>query len=444
MSANNLYEALCRMPMMDAHTHLDADHFTARNLDDVMLYHMVISDLYSAGCPDGGRIAETRTEEEAHRRIGRAVPYLPYIANTSCCWGLRTILKDLYGYEEEITEVNWRYLDSMIAERAGDDQWGKEVLRKAGIHRVSTEYARKGDGRLDDIFVYSLEWAFFTRTQWGRFDASLLELEHAWNQVTPGPPLPVTASDDELRFEKKIRTIADVEAAMAYYISMIPEDEVATNASHLSTDIEYRAVSREEMEAALANRERAGVKERDVYANYLENEFLKQLRARKSKLILQFSIGAEPLPYETGSILHQETGFQFATIINQYPDIQFMFFLSNRALNQQLCTFAREFPNVSLAAYWWHNFFPDAIRSVMGERLDMVAQNKQIGFFSDAYTVEWIYAKAMIVRRQLARVLNERVEMGQYDEKTALSIARAICYDTPRAMLKMEPAKALL
>ena len=35
----------------------------------------------------------------------------------------------------------------------------------------------------------------------------------------------------------------------------------------------------------------------------------------------------------------------------------------------------------------------DAIRQVMEERLDMLPANKQIGFFSDAYCVEWSYAK---------------------------------------------------
>ena len=42
--------------MLDVHTHIDAGHLTARGLCDLLLYHMVISDLYAAGCPSGARL----------------------------------------------------------------------------------------------------------------------------------------------------------------------------------------------------------------------------------------------------------------------------------------------------------------------------------------------------------------------------------------------------
>jgi len=101
----------------------------------------------------------------------------------------------------------------------------------------------------------------------------------------------------------------------------------------------------------------------------------------------------------------------------------------------------RELPNFSLAGFWWHNFFPDTIRQVMTERLDMVPVNKQVGFFSDAYTVEWAYAKVIIVRKQMARVLAEKVAQGQYSTKDAVAIAREILFETPKTLVGMVPAK---
>lgn len=76
----------------------------------------------------------------------------------------------------------------------------------------------------------------------------------------------------------------------------------------------------------------------------------------------------------------------------------------------------------------------------MSERLDMLAVNKQVGFFSDAYCAEWAYAKAFIVRRQLAEVLLEKIEQGQYTLDFAIDIARNILYETPQSLLKMNPA----
>jgi hypothetical protein len=108
---NRLEEALREIPLLDAHTHLDAAHLSARGLDDILLYHMVISDLYSAGCPNGARLDEMPSLEESHSRLEQAIPYLPRIQNTSCSWMVRIILKDLYGWTEPVTADNWQ-LDS--------------------------------------------------------------------------------------------------------------------------------------------------------------------------------------------------------------------------------------------------------------------------------------------------------------------------------------------
>lgn len=443
MHAHSLLEKINEIPFVDPHTHLDSGHLSARGLSDILLYHMVISDLYTAGCPDGMRLSEQPDREEMERRLQRAIPYVPKIVNTSCYWGMRTILKDLYGFDAPLTQDNWRYVDAMIAERKDDRDWQHEVLRRAGIQKVVTEYGRRGDGRHDDILEYSQEWAFFTRAQWGRFDTALLELEYAWNHEASCSPLPVTASDEDLRFAKKIHTLEDVHAAIRHYCDRTPEDVCTNAASHLSTDIHYRPVGAEEMARALENRANAGVEERDVYANYIQQEYMRELDRRKSGLILQFSVGAEPLPYETCAQLNMRTAYEFASVIASYPERTFTFSLSSAMHNQQFCTIARELPNVVMVGYWWHNFFPTIMRQVMGERLDMLSLEKQIGFFSDAYCAEWIYAKSKIVRNQFAQVLAQRIDMGQYDERTALDIVRTVCNETPCKVFGITPSPVL-
>ncbi len=121
-------------------------------------------------------------------------------------------------------------------------------------------------------------------------------------------------------------------------------------------------------------------------------------------------------------------------MISRHPRLRFQCYLASRHANQSLCTMCRELPNLSLAGYWWHNFFPSAIRQVMEERLDMLPVSKQVGFFSDAYCLEWAYAKSRIVRNQLATVLAQKVRQGQYHSDDAIAIARAILFDTPREL----------
>ena len=70
----------------------------------------------------------------------------------------------------------------------------------------------------------------------------------------------------------------------------------------------------------------------------------------------------------------------------------------------------------------------------------MLPVNKQVGFFSDAYCIEWAYAKAKIVTRQMSAVLAGKVERGEYTRNDALSVAKSILYDTPQELLGMQPA----
>jgi len=434
-----LREALAALPTLDIHTHLVGGRLAARGLHDVLLYHMVISDLYSAGCPSGGRLTEYpgwATPEEAEQRIVEAIPFLPHIKNTSTFWGVRTILRDLYDWQEPVTADNWRRLDALIRERADDRSWQRSILDRAGIRRSCTEWARRGAGADDDRLQYSLEWAMFTRCQWGEHDTAVYELERAWGQ----PPQSPTPIGKRPATERVIRSLADVHAAIRHYVDTIPYDRVISTATTHSSDIDYRIVSDAEMEAALARRATATAADRDTYASYINEHFLTALEEKSGgRILFQFALGAEPLPHETGSRIRQDAIAQLAALVGRHPGLRFQCFLASRHANQSLCTLCRELPNLSLAAYWWHNFFPESIRQVMTDRLDMVATNKTVGFFSDAYCVEWSYAKLAIVKEQMAAVLAGKVALGQYTKDDAVDIARRLLYQTARDLNGLVP-----
>ncbi|MBP7051280.1 MAG: hypothetical protein KBE65_09715 [Phycisphaerae bacterium] len=438
MDHSEVFSLLCRqideIEAIDAHTHINSSHLAARGLHDVMLYHMAISDLYAAGCPSGARLSDDPDDEEAARRIEEAIPFLEHIQNTSCCWLMRTILSDLYEWKEPIILGNWRNLDARIRSKSKDRDWPREILRRAHVQRLCTELPLRGDGTHDDILFYSLEWAFFTRNQWGVFDAPLYELEHAWQFDKPVRPLPVTLAKRE-PVKRRIATVADVHEAMGHYCHAIPYDQIASTAHHVSTDITYSLVTDEQMQKALDRRDKAGRAERDAYASYLFEHLLLELEKEHADIAFQFSLGAEPLPFETDSRLAQTTIKQLAEIVSRHPKIRFHCYLSSKHANQSLCTLCRELPNLCLVGYWWHNFFPGAIAQVIDERLDMLPTNRQIGFFSDAYCVDWLYAKSRLVRMELARALAKRVERGQYSRQEALQIATKFLQETPRQLL---------
>jgi glucuronate isomerase len=434
-----LEEALAQLPVLDAHTHLVGGKLAARGLHEILLYHMVITDLYAAGCPSGARLTQFpkwADQEEAHRRLQEALPYLKYIQNTSCFWGVRLILRDLYGWKEPVTAANWKKLDALIRERSAVPDWGRDILDKAKIRRSVTEWARREGGADDGRLQYSIEWGFFTRCQWGEYDTALYEVERCWGRQ-PESPAPIGGKRPAP--ERVIRSLEDVQEAVQWYVDHIPYGRVLSNATHVSTDIDYSPVSRDEMAAALARRSQAGPRERDIYASYINEVFINALEKHTKEIVFQFSIAAEPLPFETGGRLDQRTVRQWGDIMARHPDLRFQAHNASRMWNQAFCTFARELPNFSLAGYWWHNFFPGGIREIFSERLDMLPVNKQVGFFSDAYCVDWSYAKLVMVRKQMAPVLAEKIRQGQYTLDTALAVSRAILYDAPRELMGMAP-----
>ena len=70
--AKKVEEALADVPVLDIHTHLVGGKLGARGLHDVLLYHMVVSDLYAAGCPNGARLTQYPgwpDKAEARQRI---------------------------------------------------------------------------------------------------------------------------------------------------------------------------------------------------------------------------------------------------------------------------------------------------------------------------------------------------------------------------------------
>src|SRR5579859_7708141 len=94
-------EGLAALPVMDIHTHLVGGRLGARGLHDVLLYHMVISDLYAAGCPSGARLTQYpgwANEAGAAQTNQRGSPFLPPNQKPKLVWGVRLILRDLYGW----------------------------------------------------------------------------------------------------------------------------------------------------------------------------------------------------------------------------------------------------------------------------------------------------------------------------------------------------------
>ena len=436
-NAEKMLERINDMPVLDVHTHIDGDHACARGLDDILLYHMVVTELYSSGCPDAERLSENPSKEESRSRIEQALQYVENIRNTSLYWVIKTILKDIYSWEEKLTPGNWDRLDSAIRERHGDKS-AREIFNKANIKGLNTEYWRQKDGRFDDIYTYSLEWAFFSRCQYGQFDTALVELENTMGLDEPGVPIPVAMKRDDVRNLGALKSVEDVDAAMDKYCEAIPFDKISSIAQSASTALDFKFVTRDQMQEAICNRHGAGNYERDVYANYIFDMFLQRVSSRKFKGTITLGLAAEPLRYETGVYLRSETLYQLAEYFNKYSDLNFQIYLAGDSFDHAVCSLIRETPNLSVAGYWWHCFFPSLMERELALRLEMLPLNRQIGFFSDAYCADWEYGKSALVKKITADVLGAKIDKGYYSLRDAEEIAGALLYDNANAYFRMK------
>src|SRR5262249_55579666 len=74
-----LYTEICRIPIIDPHTHINAHQPAARSLDDILGYHYYTELAHSAGMDKGPLAANTDVRE----RIRAIVYHMSFYDNTA-------------------------------------------------------------------------------------------------------------------------------------------------------------------------------------------------------------------------------------------------------------------------------------------------------------------------------------------------------------------------
>ena len=120
----------------------------------------------------------------------------------------------------------------------------------------------------------------------------------------------------------------------------------------------------------------------------------------------------------------------------EFPQARVVLMNSNWNMEQLVCMAARQGPNIYVAGHWWQSLFGASTREQIRYRLSMVPRNKVLGFFSDAYCAEWIYARRLLLEEPLAQGLAEWVEAGHVTEAGALEIAAAWMHGNAEELLR--------
>ena len=97
-------------------------------------------------------------------------------------------------------------------------------------------------------------------------------------------------------------------------------------------------------------------------------------------------------------------------------------------------SYAWIFPNVIVNGHWWYSNIPAYITHDCRARLQAVPKTKLIGYYSDAYKLEFVLPKYNMYRRILAQILaDDFVRPGLLTKSQAVDLASCCCATTASA-----------
>ena len=157
---------------------------------------------------------------------------------------------------------------------------------------------------------------------------------------------------------------------------------------------------------------------------------------REYRLPFDLMIGVNRCIYENGvhqgqDLFDQRTSLiQFRDLFNAFSDVTFCVSVLTSGQNQELASYSWIFPNVITNGHWWYSNIPAFIETDLRARLNAVPKTKQIGYYSDAYKLEFVLPKYNMYRRVLAKVLAEDfVKPGRLAESKAIDLAKLLLRD---------------
>jgi glucuronate isomerase len=165
---------------------------------------------------------------------------------------------------------------------------------------------------------------------------------------------------------------------------------------------------------------------------------------REFSLPFDLMIGVNRRVYEKGVYQGQDlfdrrtSLIQYRDLFNAFPELTFPISVLTSGQNQELVAYSWIFPNVVTNGHWWYSNIPAYITNDLRERLQGVPKTKQIGYYSDAYKLEFILPKYGMYRRILARLLaDEFVRPGRMSETEAVALGTRLIRDNVREIFKV-------
>lgn len=391
-----LYRRVDALPIVDIHTHVEWKTGTAANIGDILSYHyyteLTNSAEFVAGAFPFGQ------PEELTRVI---LPKLRYITNTVQYDWLMTISREYLGIApSEWRPENWRRIFDRSVEVMDRPEWRREMIERSGIVRVflTNQYNDDLEG-LDSSF-----YAPCLRTE-----PFILWMDR-----------PNEREGLAAFLGHEIRTTDDVVAAIDKTFEKFVAHGMGYAAMSIPANFQTYAVADEDAQSLL-DRMISGSTlddcDRELWGAWAMNRMCDACRKYAKPFHLMIGVNRDvyahgvPMGMDLFDSANSMRGYDY--LLNTYQDVRFPTAVLADTTGLELTAAAWIRHNVYPSGHWWYSNQPTDIAREVRRRINAVPWNKIIGYFSDAYYLEFILPKFRMFKYELAAALAERMERSR-------------------------------
>lgn len=416
-TARELYDEMRRWPIFDPHTHINPRRPAARHFDEILGYHYYTELAHATGMP--AELVAPGLDPTA--RVHNLAGYLDRIDSTVQYSWLLEIARTLHRFDHDrITPRNiGELLDRSNHEHDGAE-WDRQVWKASNLEAVflTNEFDDSLDGWDTAAYVPCL-----------RTDDLVLKLNDAGTIARLRTATDVDVQDwASLRgavgrlFERFVKR-----GARACAISLPPDftprraspRRAVTPIRKAIHGLDLRADEHEEVRSSVF---------------WMLAEFCAEFR-----LPFDLMIGPIRNVYPAGvaggrDLFDRRVSlYDYRELFNHFASVTFPVSTLSPDAGAELVAYAWIFPNVLPMGHWWYSNVPVYIAADLRARIQALPRVKLLGYYSDAYKLEFIAPKFNMFRRILADVLEGEAVRGRgWSVDEALQLAKVILIDNPR------------
>ncbi|MEQ1825336.1 MAG: glucuronate isomerase [Pirellula sp.] len=410
-----LFDQLDAIVLIDSHSHINPHSPTSNSLADLLGYHYYTELAHSSGM-ERARIEELGISPR--EKVRRLFEHLGKIDNTVQWSWFVELSRDLFGFDgEQIDMSNWELVYDLAESKMQGMGWEDHVLKASKVERVflTNDFDDPLEGfdtiryvpclRTDDLVFHLSQFKVRERlmVSTGRSIGSLSSLTEALDVLF-------------LRFKER--------GARACAISLPPWFTPKPQSANLNA-----------CQIALDDLLQRGGESLESNKRLMSEWVFWKLAelADAYKLPFDLMIGVNRRVYPGGVYQGQDlydsrlSLIQYAELFNAFPKLMFPISVLASVTNQELVDYAWIFPNVLTHGHWWYSNTPNYIRHDLRGRIEAIPRNKQLGYYSDAYKLEFILPKFKMYKQILAEVLAcDFCEARRWTEERAVALGRQI------------------